>query len=83
MRFCRATLGTLATRGTSKPNARMIMRVFDSSHLGRRIKRSMREIVIAVVLTLAAVVFVIAAVHGSTPETAAVSDSAKPETKPN
>lgn len=83
VRFCRATLGTLATGNSSEPNARMIMRIFDSDNLARRIKRSMREIVVAVVLTLAALAFVVAALSRSTPETAAVTESDKPESKPN
>jgi hypothetical protein len=59
------------------------MRIFDSDNLARRIKRSMREIIVAVVLTLAALAFVVAALSGSTPETAAVTESDKPESKPN
>jgi hypothetical protein len=64
---------------------RMIMRIFQSGHLARRLRRSAREIILAVVLTLAAVAFVIAAViSGSTPETAAVVEpGAKAKTEPN
>jgi hypothetical protein len=62
----------------------MIMRILQSGHLARRIRRSAREIILAVVLTLAAAAFVIAAVRGSTPETAAVIDpGAKPTNEPN
>jgi hypothetical protein len=62
----------------------MIMRIFRTGHLARRIRRSAREIALAVVLTLAALAFVIAAIHGSTPETAAVIDAdIKPGSKPN
>ncbi len=49
-------------------------------HLARRVRRSAREIILAVVLTLAAAAFVIAAVSGSTPETAAVIDAARSRT---
>jgi hypothetical protein len=60
------------------------MRIFQSGHLARRVRRSAREIILAVILTLAAVAFVIAAVSSSTPETAAVIDSGeKPRTEPN
>lgn len=57
----------------------MIMRILRTGHLARRVRRSAREIALAVILTLAAIVFVIAAVRGGTPETAAVVD---PGTKP-
>jgi len=60
------------------------MRIFQSGHLARRVRRSAREIILAVVLTLAALAFVIAAIHGSTPETAAIIDAGtKSKTEPN
>ena len=84
VRFCRATLGTLESRPSPEPNARMIMRIFQSDILRGALRRSAREIILAVVLTLAALAFVIAAVSGSTPETAAVIDAGtKPTSKPN
>jgi hypothetical protein len=60
------------------------MRIFQSGHLARRVRRSAREIILAVILTLAAAAFVIAAISSSTPETAVVIDpGAKPKTEPN
>jgi hypothetical protein len=62
----------------------MIMRILQSGHLARRVRRSAREIILAVVLTLAAAAFVVAALRGSTPETASVVEpDAKAKTEPN
>jgi hypothetical protein len=51
----------------------MMPRKLQSGPFAERARRSVREIAIAVVLTLAAVIFVIAAIHGSGPETASIS----------
>jgi hypothetical protein len=51
----------------------MMPRKLQSGPFAERARRSVREIAIAVALTLAAVVFVISAIHGRAPETASIS----------
>ncbi len=51
----------------------MMPRKLQSGPFAERARRSVREIAIAIALTLAAVVFVIAAIHGRAPETASIS----------
>jgi hypothetical protein len=52
----------------------MMIRRFQSGPIAERARRSVREIVLAVALTLAAVVFVVAAiVQGSVNKTASIS----------
>jgi len=53
----------------------MIFRKIQSGPFAERARRSMREIALAVVLTLAALVFLVAALHGHPPETAEISSS--------
>ncbi len=50
-----------------------MIRKLQSGPFAERARRSAREIVLAVVLTLAAVVFLVAAFHGHAPETASIS----------
>jgi hypothetical protein len=57
--------------------------LFESGPLARRARRSLREIVLAVLLTLAALGFVIAAIGAIEPETAAVDDRGKATSKQN
>jgi hypothetical protein len=58
--------------------ALMMMRKLQSGPFAERARRSVREITLAVVLTLAAVVFAVAALHGHGSETAAISSSEDP-----
>jgi len=51
-----------------------MIRRFQSGPFALRARRSTREIVLAVALTLAALAFVLGAVYGSQPETASVLD---------
>jgi hypothetical protein len=51
----------------------MMIRKLQSGPFAERARRSAREIALAVVLTLAAVVFVVAAIHGHAPETASIT----------
>jgi hypothetical protein len=51
----------------------MMIRKLQSGPIAERARRSVREIALAVVLTLAALVFVAAAIHGSTSETASIT----------
>ena len=51
----------------------MLPRKLQTGPIAERARRSAREIVIAVVLTFAAVVFIVAAVHGNGSETASIS----------
>jgi len=51
----------------------MTIRKLQSGPFAERARKSVREITLAVVLTLAALVFVVAAIHGSTSETASIS----------
>lgn len=51
----------------------MTPRKLQSGPIAERARRSVREIAIAVVLTFAALVFVVAAIHGSGSETASIS----------
>ncbi len=51
----------------------MMLRRLQSGPFAERARRSAREIALAVALTLAALVFVVAAIHGSGSETAAIS----------
>jgi hypothetical protein len=53
--------------------ALMMIRKLQSGPFAERARRSVREITLAVVLTLAALVFVVAALHGHGSETAAIS----------
>jgi hypothetical protein len=50
-----------------------------SGTIADRARRSMREIALALALTLAAVVFIFAALHTGTPETASIT---APQTPP-
>lgn len=56
----------------------MMMRKLQSGPFAERARRSVREITLAVVLTLAAVVFVVAALQNTSPETAAISSTEDP-----
>jgi hypothetical protein len=50
----------------------------------RRLRHSTREVIVAAALTLAALAFAVAAIHGSAPETAAVIDpEVKDTSRPN
>jgi cytochrome bd-type quinol oxidase subunit 2 len=51
----------------------MMIRKLQSGPIAERARRSAREIALAVVLTFAALVFVIAAVHRGASETASIS----------
>jgi hypothetical protein len=51
----------------------MTPRKLQSGPFAERARRSVREIALAVVLTFAALVFVVAALHGSGSETASIS----------
>lgn len=51
----------------------MMPRKLQSGPFAERARRSVREIAIAVVLTFAALVFVVAAIHGSDSETASIT----------
>lgn len=51
----------------------MMPRKFETRPFAQRARRSAREIVIAVILTFAAIVFIIAAVYGSGSKTASVT----------
>jgi purine nucleoside permease len=62
----------------------MMIRKMTNGPFRERARRSAPEITLAVILTLAAVIFVVAAIRGTTPETASIS--AAPvgnETSPN
>lgn len=48
-------------------------RRFQSGPIAERMRRSVREIALAVVLTLAALVFVVSALHGTGNETASIA----------
>lgn len=56
----------------------MILRKFQSGPFAERARRSAHGIVLAVVLTLAAIIFVISAVQRSSPETASITAPAAP-----
>jgi hypothetical protein len=58
--------------------APMMIRKLQSGPFAERARRSVREIALAVALTLAALVFVVAALHRHAPETAAISSSQEP-----
>lgn len=58
--------------------ALMMMRKLQSGPFAERARRSVREITLAVVLTLAAVVFVVAALQGHGSETAAITSPEDP-----
>ena len=51
----------------------MMLRKLQSGPFAERARRSAREIAIAVALTLAALVFIVAAIHGRAPETASIA----------
>lgn len=51
----------------------MLIRRLQSGPIAERARRSVREIALAVILTLAALVFVVAAVQRHAPETAAIT----------
>ena len=51
----------------------MMLRKLQSGPFAERARRSAREIAIAVAVTFAALVFVVAAIHGSGSETASIS----------
>lgn len=57
--------------------------ILRSEPFGRRARLSSREIVLAVAVTCAALAFVLAAVVGSQPETAAVIEPAPAKTRAN
>jgi hypothetical protein len=58
--------------------------VFRSGPVAERARRSAHQIALAVALTLAALAFVVAALHGAGSETASVLDPpAKPQAEPN
>lgn len=62
----------------------MTIRRLQSGPFAERARRSAREIALAVVLTFAAVVFVIAAFHGGVPETASIAPpESAVESQPN
>lgn len=61
----------------------MILRKFQSGPFAERARRSARGIVLAVVLTFAAVVFVISAIQNSGSETASVTPPAGMDSRPN
>jgi cytochrome bd-type quinol oxidase subunit 2 len=73
VRFCRAAFGTLVLASSAAQIDRMMIRKLQSGPFAERARRFAREIALAVALTFAAVVFVVAALQGSTPETASVS----------
>jgi hypothetical protein len=58
--------------------ALMMIRKLQSGPFAERARRSAREITLAVVLTLAALVFVVAALQGHGAETAAISPPEPP-----
>jgi hypothetical protein len=51
----------------------MMLRKLQSGPFAERARRSVREIAIAVALTLAAFVFVVTAMYGRAPETASIA----------
>ncbi len=51
----------------------MMMQRFQSGPMAERMRRSVREIAVAIALTLAALVFVLSALHGPDNETASIT----------
>jgi hypothetical protein len=61
----------------------MLTRIFQSGQFAQRIRRSAREILLAIILTLAAAAFVFTAVYSVGSKTAAVDADEKLTSTPN
>ena len=84
VRICRATFSTLAIQSSAAQIEPMMMpRKLQSGPFAERARRSMREIVIAVVLTCAALVFVVSALQGKGSEKTTMATSDKSENSAN
>ncbi|WP_333795465.1 hypothetical protein [Hyphomicrobium sp.] len=61
----------------------MIMRKFQSGPFAERARRSARGIAVAMLLTLAALVFVVSAIHDSGSKTASISSPERSASRSN